>query len=156
MVWTKYEAGGRIADPKKQEAGSKAEVAAVENSQRRARRILVVEEDESIRTLLSIFLSRDGYEVITAGTGEEGFAFLVKGSFDLVLSDLSMPGMDGWTFAWLVKYKSPATPVGLMTGWDEQEITARMKGSAVDFVIFKPFSFHEMLKVVARILKTKP
>lgn len=59
----------------------------MEKTERRARRILVVEEDESIRTLLSIFLSRDGYEVITAGTGEEGFAFLVKGSFDLVLSD---------------------------------------------------------------------
>ncbi len=127
----------------------------VEKTEARAGRILVVEEDESIRTILSIFLSRAGYEVITAGSGEEGLDFLIKGSFDLILSDLTMPGMDGWTFAWLVKYKSPATPVGLMTGWDEQEITAMMKGSAVDFVMFKPFSLHEMLRTVARIFEGK-
>ena len=127
----------------------------MDKTEARARCILVVEEGESIRTILSIFLSRAGYEVITAGSGEEGLDFLIKGSFDLVLSDLTMPGMDGWTFAWLVKYKSPTTPVGLMTGWDEQEITAMMKGSAVDFVMFKPFSLHEMQKAVARILEGK-
>ena len=71
----------------------------VEKIEKRAKRILVVEEDESIRALLSIFLWRDGYEVITAPSGEKGLDFLVKGSFDLVMSDLSMPGMDGWTFA---------------------------------------------------------
>ena len=103
-----------------------------------------------------IFLSEAGYEVMTARSGEEGMDLLVKGSFDLVLSDLSMSGINGWTFAWLVKNKSPSTPVGLMTGWGEQEITARMKGGAVDFVMFKPFSFRDMLKTVARILEAKP
>ena len=82
--------------------------------------------------------------------------FLVNGSFDLVQSDLSMAGMYGWTFAWLVKYKLPHTPVGVMMGWGEQEITARMKGGAVDFVMFKPFSFREMLKTVVGILEAKP
>jgi two-component system cell cycle sensor histidine kinase/response regulator CckA len=127
-----------------------------EKTKRRARRILVVEEDESIRTLISTSLSKAGYEVMTARSGEDGMDFLANGSFDLVLSDLSMSGMDGWAFAWLVKYRSPSTPVGLMTGWDEQEITARMKGSAVDFVLFKPFSFREMLRKVATILEAKP
>jgi len=50
----------------------------------------------------------------------------------------------------------PSTPVGVMTGWDEQEITARMRGGAMDFVMFKPFSFRDMLKTVARILEAKP
>jgi DNA-binding response OmpR family regulator len=126
-----------------------------EKTKRRAGRILVVEEDESIRTLLSIFLSKAGYEVMTARSGEDGMDFIVNGSCDLVLSDLRMPGMSGWTFASLVKHKSPGTPVGLMTGWDEREITARMKRSGVDFVMFKPFSFSEMLNTVARILEPR-
>lgn len=127
-----------------------------EKTARQARRILVVEEDDAIRTLISISLSKEGYEVVTARSGEEGVDLLVNGSFDMVLTDLSMPGMDGWTFAWAVKYKSPGTSVGLMTGWGEQEITVRMKGSAVDFVMFKPFSFSDMLKTVAGMLEVKP
>jgi FixJ family two-component response regulator len=52
--------------------------------------------------------------------------------------------------------QSPRTLVGLMTGWDEQDITTRMKASAVDFVMFKPFGFGEMLRTVERVFEARP
>lgn len=116
------------------------------------RRILIVEEEELIRVLLSTFLSKAGYEVITAVNGEKGLYLFLKGSFDLVLSDLTMPGMDGWLFARLIKNKSPNTLVGLMTGWGQEEITAKMKGSAVDFVLFKPPRLVELLNTIENIM----
>ncbi len=135
---------------------SKEGVGMEENSQRGRRRILVVEAEESIRNIVSIFLSERGYEVITARSGEEGVSLLLKGSFDLVLSDLTMPGMDGWTLACYVKNRSPATPVGLMTGWGAKETIDKMKGSAVDFAIFKPFGLNDLQEAVARVLDAKP
>lgn len=121
-----------------------------------AKCILVVEAEEQIRQFLSTFLSMAGYKVMTAGSGEEGLGLLVKESFDLVLSDLTMPGMDGWTFARHIKTKLPTTPVGLITGWGKEEITAKMKGSAVDFAMFKPFGADDLRKTVKRVFATKP
>ena len=118
-------------------------------------RILVIEEKDVIRELISTFLSKAGYAVITAVSGEEGYYLFLKGSFDLVLTDLTMPGMDGWMFARLIKKKSPDIPVGLMTGWGREEITSKMKGSSVDFVMFKPFALDELQDTIKPILEAK-
>ena len=115
--------------------------------------VLVVEAEETIRLCLSTFLSTAGYEVTTGGSGEEGLDLLFNRCFDLVLSDLTMAGIDGWTFARHVKDKSPLTKVGLITGWGKEEITTKMKGSAVDFALFKPFGLDELQKAVERVLE---
>ena len=59
--------------------------------------------------------------------------------FDLILTDLRMPGMDGWTLAFHIKSKSPDTPVVLMTGEGENKIMQELEGSCVDIAVFKPF-----------------
>lgn len=115
-------------------------------------KILVVEEDDSVRDLLLQALSRMGYKVTTARNGEEGMDLFNKENFDFILCDITMPGMDGWTLAKMVKDKLSYIPTCLMTGWEEEEIRPMIRESAADFVIFKPFRLHKLKETVERML----
>ena len=75
------------------------------------RKILVVDDSKAIRDLLSNVLSLMGYHAAVASNGNEGLHLFLANSFDLVLTDVQMPGMDGWTLAFHVKDKSPDTPL---------------------------------------------
>jgi CheY-like chemotaxis protein len=114
-------------------------------------RIMVV-DDEGIRDLLSIALSGMGYDVITASSGNEALNLSLKSSFALVLTDLEMPGMDGWNLASRIKNRFPGIPVILMTGSAKKDVMERMKGSSVDYVIFKPFRLEDILKPAQKML----
>jgi CheY-like chemotaxis protein len=107
-------------------------------------KILVVDDDDTIRDVVSKMLCRLGFEVSSADSGESGLALFLKNKFDLVITDFNMPGMDGIHLADYVKEKSPATQVVLMTGADKAVILSKIKGTAVAKVLFKPFTLAEM------------
>jgi CheY-like chemotaxis protein len=115
-------------------------------------RIMVVDDDEGIRDLLSIALSGMGYDVITASGGNEALNLSLKTSFALVLTDLEMPGMDGWNLASRIKTRFPGIPVILMTGYAKKDVMERLKGSSVDYVIFKPFRLEDILRTAQKML----
>ena len=116
------------------------------------KRILVVDDDRAIRDILSAALSFMGFSVAVARSGNEGLDLFLKDRFDLVLTDLRMPGMDGWDLAFHVKDRAPNTPVVLITGQQKEEVMESDKGDRVDFVLFKPFELKEMQKTVHRML----
>ena len=117
-------------------------------------KILVVDDEKSIRDCLSNMLSFMGFEVAVAGSGNEGLNLFLNNSFDLVLSDLQMPGLDGWTLALRIKDKSPHTPVVLITGSEKGAVMERLKESRIDSVMFKPFTLEDIQKTVQNILHT--
>ncbi len=106
---------------------------------KKARRILVVDDERNIRNILSKMFSILGFEVAVAGTGNEALNLFFKNSIALVLTDLNMPGMDGWTLASHIKEQSPNTPIVVMTGSEKGPVIDKLKQSHVDSVIFKPF-----------------
>ena len=79
-------------------------------------RILVVDDEKSIRELLSKIIENMGHEVILASDGREGFYSFVNNSIDLVVTDFDMPFMNGWSLTNNIKERSPETPVVLVTG----------------------------------------
>ncbi|HZA53557.1 MAG TPA: response regulator [Candidatus Udaeobacter sp.] len=81
-----------------------------------AEKILIVEDDYLSLKNLRRFLSEEGYQVDCAGNGYEALELLTKNSFDLVLSDISMPGIDGYELLSHVRASFPSIPVILMTG----------------------------------------
>jgi len=117
-------------------------------------RILVVDDEKEIRDILLKALSVLGLEVIAASSGTEGLDLFLKGSFDLVLTDLRMPGMDGLDLAFHIKERSPNTQVVLITGQQKEEVMERNMWDCVDLVMFKPFRLKEMGKTVHRMLVT--
>ena len=107
-------------------------------------KILVVDDDHSIRDVVSKMLCRLGFKVSSADSAESGLALFLKNKFDLVITDFSMSGMDGIHLAYYIKEKSPSTQVILMTGDDKEVILSRIRDTAVDQALFKPFTLTEM------------
>jgi two-component system response regulator (stage 0 sporulation protein F) len=117
-----------------------------------SQKILVVDDDYTIRDIVSRMLCRLGYKVSSADSGEKGLALFLKNKFDLVMTDFNMSGMDGINLAYCIKEKSPSTQVVLMTGDEKEGILSRIKGTAVAKALFKPFTLVEMDKTVKGLL----
>ncbi len=111
-------------------------------------RILVVDDQREIRNIVSRLLSFLGYEVVTAGNGREGLEFFADTSFDLVITDLEMPEVDGMTLASSIKERSPHTPVILVTGNGLEAA----QGGPVDFIMHKPFRLVDLENTIRTFL----
>jgi two-component system cell cycle sensor histidine kinase/response regulator CckA len=114
-------------------------------------KILVVDDNNFLRSVVSKMLSMLGYDVLSADSGENGLSLFLKNQFDIVLSDYEMPGMDGVAFACGVKKSSPRTPVVIMTGAGKETVLAR-KSTAVDEVISKPFTLFGIDETIQNLL----
>ena len=119
------------------------------------RKILVVDDDQTFRCVVTQMLSRLGYDVISTDSGENGLALFLKNQFDLVITDLEMPGMDGIDLAGHIKEKSPLALVILMTGHDKEFTLAKIKDSSVDQALFKPFFLAEIQEKIQSVLNRR-
>ncbi|RNC71059.1 MAG: sigma-54-dependent Fis family transcriptional regulator [Desulfuromonadales bacterium] len=112
-------------------------------------RVLIVDDDVSLRRVLEYNLQEEGYEVLTAGSGEEGMRLFDERSPALVVTDLKMPGMGGFQLLRQVKERSPETAVIVITAFGAVEAAVEaMKAGAYDFIT-KPFN-REALKLTVR------
>jgi two-component system, NtrC family, response regulator AtoC len=115
-------------------------------------RILIVDDTQSFRFMLKGYLDDAGYRVTCAASGVEALAELEQGSFDLVLSDMVMPEMDGVTLLHQVREKFPQRPFVLITAHGSVDsAVAAMKEGADDYLL-KPLNWEELLLVVKRLL----
>jgi DNA-binding NtrC family response regulator len=115
-----------------------------------SRKILVVEDDAITRRNLSVLLSEEGYEVDQAGDGVQALEILAERTFDLVLSDIIMPRMDGLKLLKRLQYVAPQIPVMIMTSYVSSSM-ASMPAGAAEF-IRKPFVVDDLLFKVERAL----
>jgi CheY-like chemotaxis protein len=113
-------------------------------------KVLVVDDNNDLRIVVSKMLSRLGYEVSSANSGENGLSIFLENKFDIVLSDYEMPGIDGVAFAISVKKSSPCTPVVIMTGAGKETVFSR-KSTAVDEVISKPFTLAQIDETIQNL-----
>src|SRR5205814_9262612 len=119
-------------------------------------RILAVDDTPQNLRLLEAFLSRDGYEVVTAASGDEALRAIAERPPDLVLLDILMPGMDGYELTRRLR-ASPDTsflPVVLMTASMEQDRVRALESGDDDFIP-KPVSQHELAVRVPSPLRIK-
>lgn len=118
--------------------------------------ILVIDDEPEIRNNLSEILSLEGHRVTVARDGKEGLLAFKSDQFDMVLTDLGMPGMSGWQLAKKIKEMNPRTPVAIITGWGLQPDRQRMKRAGVDLFITKPFRLSDIRKLLARGMELHP
>lgn len=118
-------------------------------------RILIIDDDEIVRKSCEKVLSPEGYITVTAGSGREGLKLLSKKPFDLVLTDLRMPDMDGIEVLKRVKEGWPDIEVIIITGYGTvKSAIEAIRYGAYDY-IEKPFSPEELLNVVRRSLERR-
>jgi signal transduction histidine kinase len=118
--------------------------------------ILVLEDEEHIRTMLVDALSGAGHRVESAADGLTGLARFQGGNFDVVLTDLSLPECSGLDVARSVKRMRPETPVVLITGWGHLLDPERLRESGVDLMLVKPFRLERVLSVLGDALRLRP
>jgi two-component system cell cycle sensor histidine kinase/response regulator CckA len=115
-------------------------------------RVLLVEDEDMVRAVAERALSRAGYEVTTACDGEEGLAAIANGgAFDLIVSDVVMPGMDGPAMVRAVRKVRPDLPVLFMSGYAEEQLRSEIDVDDMHFIA-KPFSVQQISDEVARVL----
>jgi two-component system, cell cycle response regulator CpdR len=116
-------------------------------------RILIAEDDEPVRGFVKRALEMDGHEVVAECDGAAALERLTDedGAFDLLLSDIRMPMMDGIELALSASRDFPGLPILLMTGYADQRERARELDAIVRDVITKPFSLKEIRETVERL-----
>lgn len=117
-------------------------------------RILLVDDEEPVRGFLKRGLELDGHAVVTAEDGAEGLDMLKDADtpFDLLLTDIRMPIMDGIALALAARRDFPDLVILLMTGFADQRERARGLDAIVSDVLTKPFSLDDMRGAVSRAL----
>jgi two-component system cell cycle response regulator CpdR len=118
-------------------------------------RVLIADDEESMRMLVARAIGMDGHTTITAQDGAEALEILARedGAFDLLLSDIQMPVMDGIALALAAARDFPRLTILLMTGFADQRERASNLNAIAHDVITKPFSVADIRAAVADALK---
>lgn len=117
-------------------------------------KILIVDDEESMRLLVARAIAMDGHEIATAQDGAEALDLIVRanGTFDLLLTDIKMPVMDGIALALAVARDYPRLTILLMTGFADQRERASGLEAIVHDVVTKPFAIADIRTAVAEAL----
>jgi DNA-binding response OmpR family regulator len=113
--------------------------------------LLVVEDEDSIGTLLASILTMEGHRVRLGKTAGEGLRLFDAEPSDMVITDLGLPDQTGWEVARHVKQARPGTPVILITGWGYMTAEHELERRGVDSVLQKPFEFQELIALIDKV-----
>ena len=117
------------------------------------KRILVVDDEENARIALSKILTREGYDVASAGNGYEALNYLRGKDVDLIITDMNMPEMNGMAFLRELNHCHPASNVIMITAYGEVESYIEAMNLGAFEYINKPVKFEELNKIICKILK---
>jgi two-component system, cell cycle response regulator CpdR len=120
-------------------------------------RVLIADDEDSMRTLVARAIAMDGHDTVTAQDGAEALEILTRedGAFDLLLTDIQMPIMDGIALALSAARDFPGLTILLMTGFADQRERASNLSAIAHDVITKPFSVADIRTAVADALSSR-
>ena len=113
------------------------------------KRILLADDQPSVREAISLLLSLDEHEVVEAADGVEALDLFRRGHFDLVITDFDMPNMKGNELAASIKRVSPSQPILMITAYATQ---LGESDNPVDAILSKPFQLRDLRQAMARLL----
>jgi len=116
------------------------------------KRILIVEDDEEMRSLLKDFIEEEGYEADFVSNGSEAFRKLVKEPFDLIITDLRMPGLTGLDIFPGMRKLQPETAIIVITAFGSKEVCHRAFERGAAAYLEKPIHFHKLRTLIHEIV----
>lgn len=115
-------------------------------------KILVVDDDENIREVLSDLLLLEGHEILLAEDGEQALLIFEEILPDVVITDLGMPGISGWEVARRIKSIDPSKKVIVISGWGATLQKDQLEENYVDQVLAKPFHLEQVKKIIVEVM----
>lgn len=120
------------------------------------RKILVVEDEKKIADTLHLGLSENGFYVEVAYDGKIGYQLLASHTFDLVILDINLPGMNGYDLCKAIRYRNQHMFVIMLTSMNSLENKIEGYDAGADDYLVKPFEFRELLLKIRALLKRTP
>ncbi|MCK9262448.1 MAG: response regulator [Desulfomonilia bacterium] len=114
--------------------------------------ILIVDDSDDLAHVIADFLGMFGYRVHTAHDGIDALEYLEKTSMDIVVSDIHMPRMDGFTLMTEIKSRYPCTPIVLITGFSVSEARKLAFEKGADAFVAKPFHLKDLKNVIDSVV----
>jgi len=115
-------------------------------------KILIIEDDEEMRSLLRDFVEEEGYEADTVGDGYEAFRKLVKEPFDLVVTDVRMPGLTGLDILPRIRKLQPGIPIIVITAFGSEEVYRRALERGATAYLEKPIHFQKLRELIHQMV----
>lgn len=117
--------------------------------------ILVVDDEDALRNVLSSELQSEGYSVASAADGDEAIAIVQQNTFDLVLLDIKMPRVDGFEVLRFIKERYPSTKVIMLTGFADLKNAIESKKLGAEDFVSKPYDLVDLLTTIERVLSSE-
>lgn len=117
-----------------------------------SRRILVVDDDPCIRQVMFDLLSIEGYQVAVAEDGEIALQRIQEFEYDILITDLGLPGITGWELAQAARRLQPHLKTMAISSWQGSETSARMAENGIEAVVWKPFRFDQIREAIGLLL----
>ncbi len=130
----------------------------MKKSQHPRTRILVVDDNKDIRRILEDLLKSNNYDVDVAEDGESGLVLLQNNQYDLLITDLGLPGMSGWDLAKASKRYQARMPVLAISSWQGKDAEEKIAQYGICQIIWKPFRFvqiHEAIEALCQPVHEK-
>jgi len=119
------------------------------------KRILIIEDDEEMRSLLKEFLNEEGYETDSVDNGSEAFRSLVKELFDLIITDIRMSGLTGLDILPGIRKLQPEAPIIVITAFGSEEVHHKVFERGATAYLEKPIHLENLRDLVQRIVSSK-
>ncbi len=117
------------------------------------KRLLIADDEQSMRETLDIMLGNEGFEVVTVESGSDALVEAEKSDFDLLITDIKMPGMDGVELIEAITKKDSDLPIIVLTAYATKDQAIKALNLGASFFVEKPFKKQELLNYVNRALK---
>ena len=119
------------------------------------KRILIVEDDEEMSALLRDMIEEEGYKTASVNNGAEAFRKLAKESFDLIITDVRMPGLTGLDILPGIKKLQPDAPIIVITAFGSEEVQRKAFERGASAYLEKPIHFHKLRTLIHDMFSTK-
>ena len=116
-------------------------------------KLLVVEDDKDLNRSVCTFLNRNGYEVSGCLNADDAYDAMYENVFDLIISDIMMPGIDGYEFAKTIRSLNSEIPILFMTARDDIHSMQKSYRIGIDEYMTKPINFDELLLRIGALLR---
>jgi DNA-binding response OmpR family regulator len=129
----------------------------MENSEQSNRipKILIIEDDDEMRSLLKDFVEEEGYRADSAEKGTYAFRKLMTESFDLIITDIRMPGYSGLDILPELKRLQPGVPVVVITAFGSEEVYRKALSKGADAYLEKPIHLHKLRALIEKMVASR-
>jgi DNA-binding NtrC family response regulator len=116
------------------------------------KRIMIIEDDSEMRSLLKDFMEEEGYEVVSASNGSEALQKLSGEIFDLIITDIRMPGLTGLDIIPGIKKLQPQVPIMVITAFGSEEIYQKSRERGAFAYLEKPICFNKLGAIIREMI----